>query len=1464
MRTKLLPAIICVLAAVAHGQEGETAARAADSQDIAALWRQIAPEFEERCVHTDWSGLYLIHLPHLAESVAKLLALQLPELASESRPDTVLALTAAGGERLYGIACPVGPYAKEYMGSEGVIVIVGYDGRVRGRPFALSRGDNHMFAVKVRQDEALGDTLWFPIDHDWAGGLYEAQVDGKGIVPLGFTIGEPDELEVAARLSFASARVGRQWKELAPFASQGDTTLLLASHTAGDILRGLYNVENEDPRGLGRAIPFLTHADARVRGRAAAILANDPVACNAVLPLRDDAIPRVAVTAHFAALSCERIEEARTSFIHLLGLPHLGRFLGSRFNYERLRNARVARPVLERVEAQLRPNEYWYYFADGFFWCIDALRRDDLQPNAALQLRIWNKLLTRSDEPLDDLVRVVLRSLVRTEDPATDALVIRYLETGKVDRGVPLTDVLDELIDRTAPLAQAIAPLAKIAEGTPEGERARATLVLLTWRIPEGFQGMPDRLFDLRGIDETLGDTYSRESWPDFGKRLGPAWCRAFTLEQKRVLLKEAIARPDLLAERVAAVLSFARNEELDDLRAGILELWDAMIPEGRAFEALTETLVRRSVPEIDAHMAGACRLPGSPRAATTLLCWLELRCTAPIPEVIAPLTELLARTAWRTPQEKHYLGEGYLRSRWDAQDTRTSAPYLKGPDIDPHLAALLLLVHWRVPGADARLLALIDQERGEPLLHPLFYLAPPLHLRAALKDATDRAWSHDDKPSAKAQSAPEPKQPPIPAHGPWREVLVEVVRAISVNDPYAFAGDPLKARVDLLPMTDRLQMYLRDAAPALATDRPYYLCATRNTDGNLAYLVCCCDPETPRPHVHFVVVAPDGRIAGRPLRVPAWRERDRLLEPSPDGSDAGLLSVAGFRMRIDTAGVVPLGFAVGTRASSARAAQWVQCVGAKPYEDTAALLRSSSTSAIYRGLYNLEFEPRESMRLALPLLAHADAEIRARALAVLANDPELCTHALPFREDPDPLIRTQALVTSTYGADINAARCAFLWLLPRGELPRARYDFPWLQDPRIARVVLATMREGLPLLFVPTALEGEGPGLFGSLLEALPAEALRPHADELLALWSRLDASGGSAASWLGALARTGAPATDALLVRCLRERKVAHNIPFAELLWALWERPVPLPDAVAPLDEIARGEAQTAEDESPVPAWVEVPCQWPALAVLVLQKWKAPGAFERACECIETNLDPDTLRTVEPWGRSWCAAFDVAEKRRLLDAARTSSTLAGALLGIVSWCARAELLELHAEALGLWRSLEGESRTLDELTGLLLGAESAEIDAQLVEDLDDSPRTSVLLYHLLCTRAARPIPAAIAPLTRLAAGEVSLLDDARFYREDCKTEQSIAFLEDPRRTLLRWVLDLPLAASLLLVDWKAPGAEGLLLGVLRKEGPDCFFDILWEIGPPPPVAPALRALAKDYPADCRQRLETILKPRP
>ena len=69
-------------------------------------------------------------------------------------------LAAEGiGERVYGITCPAGPLAKEYMGEAGVIVVVGYDGAVRGRPFVLYLGDNHMFAIKVREDESLENAL---------------------------------------------------------------------------------------------------------------------------------------------------------------------------------------------------------------------------------------------------------------------------------------------------------------------------------------------------------------------------------------------------------------------------------------------------------------------------------------------------------------------------------------------------------------------------------------------------------------------------------------------------------------------------------------------------------------------------------------------------------------------------------------------------------------------------------------------------------------------------------------------------------------------------------------------------------------------------------------------------------------------------------------------------------------------------------------------------------------------------------------------------------------------------------------------------------------------------------------------------------------------------------------------------------------------------------------------------------
>ncbi|HAK94558.1 MAG TPA: hypothetical protein DCM87_06050 [Planctomycetes bacterium] len=1366
--------------------------------------------------------------------LTRVLALQLPEDATR-HADALKSVATLRGERAYLVSCAHNP--------EGVIadyveyVVLWNDGTIRGRPFGFVHGGDLGFDWLAHKDAARGDVVQAAI---YDGGDYEFQFDAKGVVPLGYVLGGGWNWDASMLVSTACTPAWARSRKSMPYVSFGDTAQLLASGDVGDILRGLYNLENEDLRAVGRAAPLLAHADPQVRARAAAILANDPEACNAVLPLRNDQVPRVSATAHVAALSCANVEEARNSFIHLLGKGHIAQLFHSRFDFARLRDARVARAILERIdgyvpeqEALRRANPNYTReddLPDGLAACIDSLRKEELAPSLPLLVAVWERLRATSAYVPDDVAHSVLRALARAEEKAADACLVRSLAGAELKEPA-LGMLFGALGERTPPLPEALAMLEKSA-GTvqPIGDyrqsdyapssRSLTVVLLVKWRAPGAFERLLDACIEFVPPWDFLCKT-SREPWQK-GLRWGEVLCRALTLDEKRRFLAEALVRPDLFAEHAAAVLAWGAQDELGELDPGLLQLWDSMLPEGGVFNAFSAALVRQRRPAIDAHMAAALKIEDSVRTSAVLVNWLAWRREEPVAGATALVEDVLKRTTWKNPfryahwdPEPRWLDE--LRGDREPGDETEH----EIADVDRHLAAQLLLVAWNAPGADARLLEFVRREGAMPLYDEFFREFALRRLGGELREVA-RSVLATKKPDPPPEE-PKAKAPSVPATGPWREIVDELKRQRPRD-------------LEQLPeLAGRLRKYLRGAVEGLGADSPRFIAfGTDHATGAQCYEVLCVSRDPRRTYANLVVVNSEGRVLGPPFRFALVPEGERLSRALSWGDDAK--------------GVVPFGFEKGgARASSEAAAKWVLAVGAKPYEDTAALLRSSDVNAIYRGLYNLEFDDRAAIKLALPLLKHPDIGIRKRAVAVLANDPATCAAAGPLRESTNASIRGAAILTCMYADDPAIARMSFMRLLRYDKVPWAQGSFGWLNDARLARAVLGSLEGGTFREYAE------------ALLALLPAEALRPLAERLIAL--RVGERKGLAS--LDALVRIESPTADAFLARCLVERRLPGEVPRARLLSALAVRAAPIPAMVEPLTALAHEDDGAIEALDEGPFCHGGPDDARLLAVIILLKWRVPGAFDGAIEAIERRLDCRSVKKDASWARRWWTAFDTEGRRRLFAAAADCWEVGQMLVRILGWCERREVLEFRAEVLRLWAGLDGESDASEELTGVLAGLEDPEVDARLLEELPDSLRAANVLFHLLRLRAARPITAFTAVLEKLAGEDISVSDDASFYREDCRADPSIAFREQSGRESLRFSLDQPLAAALLLLNWKAPKAEERIMRMLRKEGPDCLFDFLWEVGPPPPMGAALRAFAAKLSREYRERVEAILAPR-
>src|SRR4030095_9773639 len=97
--------------------------------------------------------------------------------------------------------------------------------------------------------------------------------------------------------------------------------------------------------------------------------------------------------------------------------------------------------------------------------------------------------------------------------------------------------------------------------------------------------------------------------------------------------------------------------------------------------------------------------------------------------------------------------------------------------------------------------------------------------------------------------------------------------------------------------------------------------------------------------------------------------------------------------------------------------------------------------------------------KLALPLLTHPSADLRARAAAVAGNDASLAQQLLPLTHDSSECVRLSAQLALLNAPDLPVARAALLSLIRARllELTHRALDFPVdrLMSPEVAAAVI-------------------------------------------------------------------------------------------------------------------------------------------------------------------------------------------------------------------------------------------------------------------------------------------------------------------------------------------------------------------------------------------------------------------------
>jgi hypothetical protein len=540
-------------------------------------------------------------------------------------------------------------------------------------------------------------------------------------------------------------------------------------------------------------------------------------------------------------------------------------------------------------------------------------------------------------------------------------------------------------------------------------------------------------------------------------------------------------------------------------------------------------------------------------------------------------------------------------------------------------------------------------------------------------------------------------------------------------------------------------------------------------------------------------------------------------------------------------------------------------------------LLASPREPDRFRALYEIERLGAKGASLARSLLAHEDPDVRARAAAVLGNDPALGGELAPLLRDPSERVKRAALFALLNASDATLARSALLDLIGKGlsvlYSDQIDFDVDRLMSPEVVKAVLAWSQgeDAVPLEYLER------------FLTVIRQDHLRPVVPELVRHFEEVQAKAASRGEagrpldetlrvlvWL--LARADTAECDSLLGEALSRASLQNVIDPRNILEALLERRTPLRSV----------DPSRVLEKLPDSLWRE--------SLLLQVWWGVPGALERLSGRIRTAPDREWLdaSTLHPLSSAqgpedylfgplqlnlggsddlWRRHTPAALLPLLIDLAGLDPE---AYLDFVAGVLRAQKPEtLRSIEKDIVRLLEHEEPPSMALVGAAVKAASRVLDPwverSLLESLESEADPELARAHrdetllgLLRYREGQAGPGLVHAVEQVGARRDGNAEETRAERREWRT----SIIAGPRWWLDTFglTLDPKLAANILLVRWNVPGARERLLAKLREPGNDWIFDFLWEEFLPPPLVPDLKDLAARGSSEVADRIEYLL----
>ncbi len=713
-----------------------------------------------------------------------------------------------------------------------------------------------------------------------------------------------------------------------------------------------------------------------------------------------------------------------------------------------------------------------------------------------------------------------------------------------------------------------------------------------------------------------------------------------------------------------------------------------------------------------------------------------------------------------------------------------------------------------------------------------------------------------------------------------WREIQ-ELRQDVERNPKRKALRDELYEHILKLVKLQRPEMIPDDMSTWFA------LVPLRGLDGRHREVLMYTDPSARRPRWYaleniwgtdrVVLVDANGFLTGEIFQVPPvgsrmWRRRHE------SSATYGILGVQDssdtFEITVDHQGIVPLGF---TRAGGAvssgsdvRVHQWrtADKTPRPSIESLDALLASKHPGNLFRALHLIERLGGETARRALAITDHPIARLRARAVAVAANDPSLGSELAKFLDDHVEAVRHAAALALVDDENQEIAQRALLYLVRwRHKLPLVSVDLARLSSSEIAEVLVRRCES--------TQINAIDDDLI-ACFAALGSEHLAPMRDRLLVLLRRSPDDRGGRCPLRDALIRSFVSFDDSdsrLQVAAFLKGNVEDQHLTLSLLL---DRDSPVAELIPPLRKVACNRG------------LGLPPEVTLTAALTLVAWDVPSALQ---ELLAGLQDPERDWLYEPVYRSRPEFV-----RRELDRHAQSTLVVSDEVGLLEEFARPEVVatlfevmaslgpgaqdafevlknlyddQLAAAAPALaasWSRFPDHPSAWVPMIDVLIGAAHPELDAILVGVLERDRRPllpSALLNALLVAGRRIQGNRAVSALESISNATLTVsqdvIDDREWWRESYPGQ----LINNPVYAIIGgaapFELDCALAASILLVRWETPGAAERLAERLRQPGNTWLFDSIAAYVPQS-FDRHLRALAREQPERYAERVEQLI----